>query len=837
MTAETRDTSRLIRAHGIAALVGLVVSELMGLAVSIKFHAPGFLNGAAALTWGRLRYDHTQGILYAWLGNAFLAFLYYAVPKLAGRGVRSARLGWILFWAWNAVAVLGGWSLVLAGVSQPLEWAEFPLGIAAVIEIAWVLVFLQFLRPLLKVGAGELYVAGWYLLGGGVFTALAYPVGNLAPRFLPGAMGASFSGLWIHDAVGLFITPFAVAIAYFVIPAVTRKPIYSHFYSMVGFWLLFLVYPLNGIHHYIFSSLPMSSQFASEIASLYQGLDVILVVANLLLSIPALGAALRDVPLRFVWTSVVLYLIVSLQGSVQAVMPVNRFLHYSDWVIGHSHLAMIGFASFAAMGGLAHVWERTPGLRMNRRMLGWAYWLMVAGLVGMVADLTMAGIAQGHLWRGPLPWIDSVRASRVYWVARTHVGSMLLLGFVAFGVSLLTGKVNEAAEERAVEEVEPQTGRAALWLNTAYAATFGAGLVFFVVSFTVLGILPAVRLHAEMVSAAPRGVVGLTAAEAHGREIYAREGCGYCHTEQVRNTRADIRRFGRPTSVWETSGEFPQIWGTRRIGPDLAREGLRRRADWQFVHLYNPRATVPDSVMPAYPGMFDGGVDRPGRDARDLLAYLTTLGRAAGMGAEPPEPAMPAAPELRGVDGAAEGKNIFLHNCSGCHGAAGDGKTAGGAALEPPAFDLTGAAMQDGLIWRALWHGVDGASMPAWHTLPAEQIRAVAAYTATLGQAGELREEERWAPDAVLGEAGRRVYVTHCSRCHGENGAADGKDAKKKMPYPANFHELRPSYALAARVIHEGVAGTAMQAWPLLTPAEIQAVTFYIRGFSTGAAR
>src|ERR1700761_1094348 len=129
----------LVAAHGYASLAGVLVSTLFGLTVSLKFHAPEFLSQYSWLTWGRLRFDHTQGILYAWLGNLFLAFLYYAVPYLPRRAVTSARLGWIIFVLWNLVAVLGGWTLVLAGVNQPLEWAEFPLIIATVIEIAWVL--------------------------------------------------------------------------------------------------------------------------------------------------------------------------------------------------------------------------------------------------------------------------------------------------------------------------------------------------------------------------------------------------------------------------------------------------------------------------------------------------------------------------------------------------------------------------------------------------------------------------------------------------------------------------------------------------------------------------
>ncbi len=69
-------------------------------------------------------------------------------------------------------------------------------------------------------------------------------------------------------------------------------------------------------------------------------------------------------------------MIVSLQGSAQAIMPLNRFVHFSDWVIGHSHLAMIGFASFMALGGLLHAWRMTPGCRYNPRMANWSFWLL-----------------------------------------------------------------------------------------------------------------------------------------------------------------------------------------------------------------------------------------------------------------------------------------------------------------------------------------------------------------------------------------------------------------------------------------------------------------------------
>ena len=832
----------LVRAHTYAAFVGLLVSALFGLTVSIKFHVPEFLTNRAALTWGRLRYDHTQGILYAWLGNAFLAFIYYAVPFLTRRRVTSERLGWIMFFTYNVVAVLGGWTLVLMGVLQPLEWAEFPLVVAAVIETCFVLMIVQFGIPFLKCGASELYVSGWYLLGGITFTTLAYPLGNIVPHLLPGAMGAAFSGLWIHDAVGLFVTPLAVAVEYFVISAVTRKPIYSHFYSMVGFWLLFLVYPLNGIHHYLYSSLPMMAQHVSEAASIYQGIDVILVVTNLLLSIAIAteGTVLEDVPLRYVWTSIVLYLIVSLQGSVQAVMAFNRFTHFTDWVIGHSHLAMIGFASFAAMGGVSHIWQRMPGVRHSRRALAWSYWLLLIGLGLMVLDLSAAGLVQASLWQRHLPWIDSVRASRPYWVFRTVDGLILLSGFLVFACSFLTGKRNPSGflgvDLNSDAYHLPRHDKADSWFTTAYAATFGAGVVFFVLSFLMLGVYPAIHLHESIERTTPAGAhLALTPSEQRGAKLYGIDGCAYCHTMQVRYTAADEWRFGKPTQAWETRQEYPQMWGTRRIGPDLARESGKRPADWQLVHLYDPRYIVPDSVMPSYPWLFDGSPDRPTQDARDLVAYLNTLGRAAAQLA----PAKPAPvyvlPVASPVDDREQGRAVFMANCAGCHGVQADGQSIGGRALRPVAFDLAGFRLTDDSIWRALEQGVPGSSMPSWEMLPASDFQAVADYVASLGKTDSLPLERQYASPEVLKEAGRRLFESDCARCHGDNADGTGPDGAELLPHPANFHQMMPSYQASAGILHSGVPGSGMPAFPLLTPPEVQAVTYYIRSFYSEA--
>jgi len=401
--------------------------------------APDAAGGTPWLGWGRVRFAHTQGIMLGWLANAFFAFLYHAVPILTARPVTSRRLGVWIFALWNLAVMVPGWILVLAGVSQPLEWAEFPLVVDAVVAVTLVAAAIQFLPPFFGRSVESLYVSSWYIVGALVFTLLAYPMGNLAPEFLPGAAGAAISGLWIHDAVGLFVTPLALAIIYFVIPASTGRPIYSHFLSMLGFWLLFFLYPLNGTHHYVFSVIPMAAQLGAIVASTLLGVDVVIVVANLFLSMRGAGVLPRDPALRFVGTGTAFYVVVSLQGSAQAQMAVNSAVHFTDWVVGHSHMAMLGFASFAAAGGLVHAWQRQPEARYNARAIEWAYWLLVVGLVLMVVDLTAAGLVQGRLWNAGAAWIDSVTASRPYWVARAYIGLVVAAGFVALLVGLTTG--------------------------------------------------------------------------------------------------------------------------------------------------------------------------------------------------------------------------------------------------------------------------------------------------------------------------------------------------------------------------------------------------------------
>ena len=388
------------------------------------------------------------------------------------------------------------------------------------------------------------------------------------------------------------------------------------------------------------------------------------------------------------------------------------------------------------------------------------------------------------------------------------------------------------------------------WFSHAYVIAFGAGVGFFALSFIVLAIIPGRELEHEIKRVAPVTMATLTASEQRGRLIYGREGCAYCHTEQVRSLAADVGRFGAPTEPWETKYDYPQLWGTRRIGPDLSREFNLHPSDWQLTHLYNPRLVVRDSVMPPYPWLFSGSANRPTQEGLDLLAYLESLGRArelsgfqlqtqalrippaiAGMtmASEPSANATPPAVPIAMVGGYSRsapllhpsadhddlqeelnrGGTLFAANCASCHGSTGKGDGNAAPSLLPRPANLTAARFSDERLSSVLWNGVAGSSMPPWRQLPTEDLRALVAHTQSLHVPSAAPSTQ----DASALGVGKALFAATCASCHGDLGAGNGPAAGALAPAPTNFHLKKPTQQRAWDVLEYGVPGTAMPPW------------------------
>ncbi|NDB09691.1 MAG: cytochrome-c oxidase, cbb3-type subunit II, partial [Burkholderiaceae bacterium] len=127
---------------------------------------------------------------------------------------------------------------------------------------------------------------------------------------------------------------------------------------------------------------------------------------------------------------------------------------------------------------------------------------------------------------------------------------------------------------------------------------------------SVAGLVQIVPLFFQHSTTEPSpGIKPFTALQLAGRDIYQREGCVGCHSQQIRTLRSETERYGPYSVAGESVFDHPFLWGSKRTGPDLARVGGRYSDDWQRIHLRNPRDVVPESNMPAYPWLLKNTVD------------------------------------------------------------------------------------------------------------------------------------------------------------------------------------------------------------------------------------
>lgn len=439
---------KLVRWHFVAGLVCLLLSMLGGLTYSFQFLGRYPFPGLELLSPGRIRMFHTNMIAYGWIVNAFIGGLAYVVPKLTDRPLASRKLSWTIFFAWQLIVVLMGGG-ILAGHAQGIEWTETPLFVDPLIVLGVVLVTINIFVPILKARHEAYYVSVWYFVAAMIWTALNYLMGNYLPQYIvPGTGGAAITSAFIHNLVGLLVTPLGWGLLYYFVPAVLKKPIYSHALSLIGFWSLAFFYPLNSVHHYLYSPIPMFIQYASVVASVGIHVVVYTVAYNFFATLRGNGTALMsNIPLRFFYLGIINYILTCFQCAVQVTLSAQQIIHFSDWVVGHAHLVMFGVFGFWILGMMAYLWPK-----MYKRPLPWgiasaAFWLCAAGNFILWADLGVAGLIQGFLWRhASVPWIETIRASQPFWLIRTFAGTGMLAGIVLLVVALLKTARGTSAE-------------------------------------------------------------------------------------------------------------------------------------------------------------------------------------------------------------------------------------------------------------------------------------------------------------------------------------------------------------------------------------------------------
>lgn len=387
----------------VTGAVWMVVGTLAGLGSAIHLVAPDFFANIPWLEFGRIRAVHVNTVFFGFVVAMLIGVALYILPRVLDTKLFSEPMGNLAAFFFNAAILLGDTSLLM-GMSQGREYAEWIFPVDVLVVITFLLLTVNIIMTVLRRREPLLYVSAWYIAGSVMWTSFMYFVGNVMWHPNTGAESGVVDAilLWFygHNVFGLLVTPLAVAIGYYMVPRIARAPLYSQLLGIIGFWTLLAFYTHIGAHHLLQAPIPTWLKTISAIDSFAMMVPVAVVLVNWWYT--ARGRFHRfmvDPAAKLMMVGSIWYALVCIQGPMQSLPWVQRITHFNNWVIGHAHIAVLGFTGFIALGGMYYVLPNVTGRMVySRRLINLQYWLILIGLVGFFIVLTIAGLIQGMNW-------------------------------------------------------------------------------------------------------------------------------------------------------------------------------------------------------------------------------------------------------------------------------------------------------------------------------------------------------------------------------------------------------------------------------------------------------
>ncbi len=646
-------------------LVGLIVASLLFFpelpehlfgtddpTVSVNSNIMGLVKTQGAFGFGRLRMLHTSAVIFAFVGNCIFAGVYYSLQRLLKARMFSDVLSWINFWGWQLVIV----SVVvtfLMGINTSKEYAEHEWPIDIMIAVVWIIFGINMFGTIAKRRVRHLYVAIWFYIATWVGITMLHVFNNLeVPLSFAGWKSYSaYAGVkdalvqwWYgHNAVAFFLTTPVLGLMYYYLPKAADRPVFSYKLSIIHFWSLIFVYIWAGPHHLLYTALPSWAQALGTTFSIALIAPSWGGMLNGLLTLRGAWDKVRENPvLKFFVVAVTCYGMATFEGPLLATKTLNKIGHFTDWVIGHVHIGALGWNGFMAFGMLYYLLPIMWRTKLwSVKLANWHFWLGTLGIIFYAVPMYISGFTQGLMWKQFNPdgtlvyknFLDTVTAIIPYYQMRFVGGLLYFSGAILMVVNLIatvrSGSFQKDVPVEAPALANVGTARKEgeskhLWLErmplyfsvlSAIALAIG-GMVEIIPTLTVKDNVPTIT-----------SVKPYSPLELEGRDLYIREGCNACHTQMIRPFRDEVVRFNGKNGQYSKAGEFvfdrPFLWGSRRTGPDLHREGGKNPDTWHFKHMLNPRVTSPGSIMPRYPWLIYNELDRT--KTKDKITLLKNV--------------------------------------------------------------------------------------------------------------------------------------------------------------------------------------------------------------------
>jgi cbb3-type cytochrome c oxidase subunit I len=426
----------------LTAALWVVLGVLMGLTLALQFVFPDLFRGVPWLVFSRLRQAHTNTVMFAFLSGGMMGLWLYIVPRLTGRQLWSETLGNVTVILWNigvAVGIVG----LLTAHTQSREYAEFIWAVDIAVMVVLILNLVNLYMTIAHRVEPKLYVSLWYISGTLIWMPLLYFIGNVMwnppTGALTGINDTIFNWFYGHNVLGLWFTTGLLPVIYYVVPKETRTPLYSHFLSLIAFWGIIFFYTGVGAHHLEWAPIPYWLQTIAVAESIGMVLPVVAFMMNIYLTMRGnWNRFFSSIPLRFVVTGWAAYVLVSYQGSHQALRGINLLTHFTQYVPGHAHLSLLFFSASVVMGGAYYAIPHMFNCEINsRRLANVQYSLYVWGFTFFFGGFLLTGLVQGTNWvHQGLPVWSVLPGLRPYMALRAAGGALVVISFVVFAYNI-----------------------------------------------------------------------------------------------------------------------------------------------------------------------------------------------------------------------------------------------------------------------------------------------------------------------------------------------------------------------------------------------------------------
>ncbi len=634
-----------VRNFSIATVIFGLIGMTVGLLVALQLVFPVLNFDLPYTTFGRIRPLHTNAIIFAFVGNAIFAGVYYSLQRVCRARMFSDVLSNIHFWGWQAIILSAAITLPL-GITTSKEYAELEWPIDIAIALIWVIFGINMFGTIIKRREKHIYVAVWFYIATFVTVAMLHIVNSFempvtffkSYSWYAGVQDALVQWWYGHNAVAFFLTTPFLGMMYYFLPKMANRPVYSYKLSILHFWTLIFLYIWAGPHHLLYSSTPDWVQSLGVVFSIMLIAPSWGGMINGLLTLRGAWDRVReDVILKFMVVALTAYGMATFEGPLLSLKNINAIAHFTDWIVAHVHVGALGWNGCMIFAVLYWLVPRLYDTDLHsKKLANTHFWLATLGIILYAIPMYWAGFTQGLMWKDFTPegtikyaFLETVTKIIPLYALRAIGGVFYLSGFIIMIYNLLATArkgsliANEEAEaviwEKSLQPAHSHwhkvfESRPMLMMVASLFVVSIGGLVQMIPTFLIKENVPTIA-----------SVMPYTPLEIEGRDLYIKEGCNACHTQMIRPFRSETERYGEYSKSGEYVYDHPFLWGSKRTGPDLMRIGQKGYSHgWHYNHMILPESMSPGSIMPNYPWLAENELSSA--DIQAKMKALKTVG-------------------------------------------------------------------------------------------------------------------------------------------------------------------------------------------------------------------